>query len=102
VPQRVASVAPASAPVPAATDAPIGGFSVQIGVRPSESEARAAFAQMQQKYAALGGQPALIRKAEVNGNTLYRVRVGPLSKEDASSLCAKLQGSGGQCFVTKN
>jgi hypothetical protein len=101
-PQRVASVAPASAPVPAATDAPIGGFSVQIGVRPSESEARAAFAQMQQKYAALGGQPALIRKAEVNGNTLYRVRVGPLSKEDASSLCAKLQGSGGQCFVTKN
>ena len=27
---------------------------------------------------------------EVNGNTIYRVRVGPMSKEDASSLCSKL------------
>ena len=45
---------------------------------------------------------ALIRKAEVNGNTIYRVRVGPMSKEEASSLCSKLQGQGGQCFVAKN
>jgi hypothetical protein len=104
-PQRVASVGPASvaaATAPAASEAPVGGFSVQIGVRNSEGEARSAFAQMQQKYAELGGQPALIRKAEVNGNTIYRVRVGPMSKEDASSLCSKLQGSGGQCFVAKN
>ncbi len=105
-PQRVASVGPASVPAAAAPsavpDAPVGGYAVQIGVRPSESEAKSAFAQMQQKYAELSGQPALIRKAEVNGNTLYRVRVGPMSKEDASSLCAKLQGSGGQCFVAKN
>jgi hypothetical protein len=43
-----------------------------------------------------------IRKAEVNGSTVYRVRVGPLSKDEASSLCSKLQGQGGQCFVAKN
>jgi hypothetical protein len=104
-PQRVASAGPASvaaATAPAASEAPVGGFSVQIGVRNSEGDARAAFSQMQQKYAELGGQPALIRKAEVNGSTIYRVRVGPMSKEDASSLCTKLQGSGGQCFVAKN
>jgi cell division protein FtsN len=46
--------------------------------------------------------PSLIRKAEVNGSTIYRVRVGPLSKDEASSLCSKLQGQGGQCFVAKN
>lgn len=105
-PQRVASVGPASVPAAtapaAAPDAPVGGYSVQIGVRPTESEAKAAFAQMQQKYAELGSQTALIRKAEVNGNTLYRVRVGPMGKDEASSLCAKIQGSGGQCFVAKN
>ncbi|HEX2553289.1 MAG TPA: SPOR domain-containing protein [Microvirga sp.] len=105
-PQRVAAVGPASVPAAvapaAAPEAPVGGYSVQIGVRPSESEAKSAFAQMQQKYSELGGQPALIRKAEVNGNTLYRVRVGPMSREEASSLCSKLQGSGGQCFVAKN
>jgi cell division septation protein DedD len=104
----VASVGPAgvaaatAATAPAAAEAPVGGFSVQIGVRNSEGDARAAFSQMQQKYSELGGQPALIRKAEVNGSTIYRVRVGPMSKEDASSLCTKLQGSGGQCFVAKN
>ena len=41
----------------------------------------------------------MIRKAEVNGNTVFRVRVGPMSRDDASSLCSKLQGQGGQCFV---
>ena len=56
----------------------------------------------QRKYPDLQGKPAMIRKAEVNGNTIFRVRVGPLPKEEASSLCSKLQGQGGQCFVTKN
>ena len=75
---------------------------MQLAVRPSESEARTAFQQLQQKFPDLGGRSPMIRKAEVNGNTLFRVRVGPLSKDDASSLCSKLQGSGGQCFVAKN
>ena len=44
----------------------------------------------------------MIRKAEVNGNTVFRVRVGPMSRDDASSLCSSVQGQGGQCFVAKN
>ena len=80
----------------------MGGFSVQIGVRASESDAHAAFRQMQGKYSQLSGQPALIRQAEVNGKTIYRVRVGPLAKNEAASLCSALQGEGGQCFVAKN
>ncbi len=107
-PQRVAAVAPETTastqadPAPAVSQAPVGGFSVQLGVRGSESEARAAFKQMQAKYSQLSGKPELIRQAEVNGKTIYRVRVGPLAKTEASSLCTELQGAGGQCFVAKN
>jgi hypothetical protein len=111
-PQRVAAVAPEAtsaiaapppvAAAPAAVSAGGGGYAVQLGVRTSESEAQAAFRQMQGKYSQLSGQPALIRQAEVNGKTIYRVRVGPLGKTEASSLCTQLQGAGGQCFVAKN
>ncbi|MDP8920106.1 MAG: SPOR domain-containing protein [Pseudomonadota bacterium] len=102
-PQRVASVQPAAvAPTAAAETTPTGGFSVQLGLANSETAAQTAFASYQRKYPDLGGMPSLIRKAEVNGSTVYRVRVGPLSKDEASSLCSKLQGQGGQCFVAKN
>ncbi|MFL4997934.1 MAG: SPOR domain-containing protein, partial [Microvirga sp.] len=99
-PQQVASVQPV-APAAAETT-PTGGFAVQLGLANSEAAAQTAFASFQRKYSDLGNMPSLIRKAEVNGNTIYRVRVGPLSKEEASSLCSKLQGQGGQCFVAKN
>ena len=112
--QRVASVAPAGAAAPdttastsptddaAVSSGPVGGFSVQLGVRGSAAEAKAAFRQMQGKYSQLAGKPELIRQAEVNGKTIYRVRVGPLEKSAAASLCSALQGQGGQCFVAKN
>lgn len=102
-PQKMASAAAeAVAPAPAVTSGPVGGFSVQLGVRTSQGEAQAAFRQMQGKYAQLSGKPALIRQAEVNGKTIFRVRVGPLGKDEATSLCSELQGAGGQCFVAKN
>jgi cell division protein FtsN len=99
-PQQVASVQP-TAPAAAETT-PTGGFAVQLGVATSEPSAQSVFTSFQRKYSDLEGKPSLIRKAEVNGNTVYRVRVGPMSKEEASSLCSKLQGQGGQCFVAKN
>jgi cell division protein FtsN len=105
-PQKVAS----AQPVPVAAQAPAttsdtttsGGFAVQLGLANSEDAATSAFASYQRKYPDLAGMPSLIRKAEVNGNTIYRVRVGPMSRDEASSLCSKLQGQGGQCFVAKN
>lgn len=112
--QRVAAVAPAGAAAPdttsstsvsddaAVTSGPVGGFSVQLGVRSSAAEAKAALRQMQAKYTKLAGKPELIRQAEVNGKTIYRVRIGPLEKSAASSLCSALQSEGGQCFVAKN
>ncbi|AYO83330.1 SPOR domain-containing protein [Methylobacterium brachiatum] len=105
--QRVASLAAPAADAPEAVDdtvktGSVGGFSVQLGVRGSAAEAKAALKQMQAKYSQLAGKPELIRQAEVNGKTIYRVRVGPLAKNEAASLCSALQGEGGQCFVAKN
>lgn len=78
-------------------------FVVQIAVRPTEEEARQAFGQLQDKYAAaLDGRSARVTKAEVNGKTVHRVRVGPLSKDDADALCSRLKSSGGSCFVATN
>ncbi|MBJ6125486.1 SPOR domain-containing protein [Microvirga splendida] len=99
-PQQVASVEP-TAPAAAETT-PTGGFAVQLGIANTEASAQSVFASFQRKYSDLEGMPSMIRKAEVNGNTLYRVRVGPMSREEASSLCSRLQGQGGQCFVAKN
>jgi cell division protein FtsN len=102
-PQRVASAQPVAVPAPTPADTTaVGGYAVQLGLANSESGAETAFSSYQRKYPDLEGMPSLIRKAEVNGNTIYRVRVGPMSREEASSLCSKLQGQGGQCFVAKN
>ena len=112
-PQRVAAVSPevtvpveqpttTAATSPAVSNAAVGGFSVQLGVRNSAGEAQVALREMRAKYSQLSGKPELIRQAEVNGKTLYRVRVGPLGKSEAASLCSDLQGAGGQCFVAKN
>ena len=96
----MASVQPMAPAAAESTSA--GSFAVQLGVATSEASAQSVFTSFQRKYSDLEGKPSLIRKAEVNGNTVYRVRVGPMSKEEASSLCSKLQGQGGQCFVAKN
>jgi len=112
-PQRLASASPeagipaeptttAAADAPAPSTAAVGGFSVQLGVRGSAGDAQTALREMQRKYSQLAGKPELIRQAEVNGKTIYRVRVGPLAKAEATSLCSALQGAGGQCFVAKN
>ncbi len=101
-PATTASTAAATPAAPAVSDGPLSGFSVQLGVRNSAGDAQAAFREMQRKYSQLAGKPELIRQAEVNGKTIYRVRVGPLAKAEAASLCSALQGAGGQCFVAKN
>ncbi|KMO31475.1 sporulation protein [Methylobacterium tarhaniae] len=102
--QRVASAeAPTTTQAVPTPQAPVGGFSVQLSVRATEKEAEVAFKQAQERYGAvLGGQSPLIRQAEVNGKSIYRVRVGPMSKESADGLCGKLKAAGAACFVAKN
>jgi cell division septation protein DedD len=103
---RTAALAPQQTE-PAATAPradPNGGFAVQLGAPGSEAEARATFAALQRKYPGqLNGQSPIVRKTELaGGKTVYRLRVGPYSREDASSMCSALQAAGGQCFIAKN
>jgi hypothetical protein len=102
---RVASVDPAeaqAAPAPAAAP-PAGTFSVQLAAPASEKEARDTAVRLGKRFAGeLDGMKPGIRKAEVNGKTIWRVRVGAMGRDEATALCVKIQGAGGQCFVARN
>jgi cell division septation protein DedD len=50
----------------------------------------------------LSGFSPIIRQAESNGRTIYRMRVGPMPRDEANALCSRLKTSSGQnglCFV---
>ena len=100
---RIAGMAPASLREPTETSAaPGGGFQVQLGVRASDGDARAEFDRLQQRHPIeLSGFSPVIRQAESNGKTIYRIRIGPMSKQDADSLCARIKAANGQCFVPR-
>lgn len=96
-------IADAGAQVPAGA-APAGTFAVQFAAPASEQEAREAQVKLMKKFGAeLAGFHPSIRKAEVGGKPVYRVRVGGLtSRDEATALCQKVQSGGGSCFVAKN
>ncbi len=100
-----ADAAPTPA-VQAATTEPVaagGDWAVQLAAPRSEEDAQRAISRLKSKYSAeLGGADLAVRKAEVKGETIYRVRTGDLSKADAAALCAKVKASGGDCFIAKN
>ena len=107
-PVRVANADPAPAATPTPATAAIrsgsGDFAVQLAAPGSEAEARAAFAALQRKYPGqLGGQSPIVKKTDLaGGKTVYRLRIGPYSREDATTMCTQLQAAGGQCFIAKN
>lgn len=107
-PVRTANAAPApqNTPTPAAqaVRAGSGDFAVQLAAPGSEAEARATFSALQRKYPEqLGGKAPIVRKTELaGGKTVYRLRVGPYSRDDATTVCTALQAAGGQCFIAKN
>jgi cell division septation protein DedD len=109
-PQAAPAARPQPAPAPAqraaapAAAETTGGFVVQLGAPGSEAEARTSFAALQRRFPdQLGGRSPVVRKAELaDGRTVYRLRVGPLSREGATSLCQSLQANGGSCFIARN
>ncbi len=89
----------AAAVEPAAT----GDWAVQLAGEPTEAEARAAASKFAEKYgSALQGHRPTFVSAEKDGKTIYRVRVGRLSKDAANSMCGAIKGKGGNCFIVKN
>jgi hypothetical protein len=105
--QRVASAEPtepaASRPATTSSAGGSGGFTVQLGAEGSQESARAKFNKMKSDHSdVLGSQNANIRNAEVNGRSVYRIRVGNMSREQAVGMCERLKADGGSCFVARN
>jgi SPOR domain len=99
---EAASPPTAAAAVDATAATTSGGWAVQLAAPKSEAEAKSTAARLSAKYgSALNGSPIGVHKAVVNGETIYRLRVGGLTKADAAALCARLKGDGGDCFIAK-
>jgi hypothetical protein len=106
------SAAPAAQPVAAQQASPApqqtasvgtGDFAVQLAAPPTEQEARSLATRLTQRFGeALAGQEPDIIRAEVNGKTLYRVRVTGLDRESANTMCNRIKSAQGSCFVAKN
>jgi hypothetical protein len=78
------------------------GWAVQLAAPKSETEANSDVARLNAKYASvLNGAAIGVHKAQVNGATVYRLRVVGLSKADAAALCGRVKGGGGDCFIAK-
>ncbi|MGH6840390.1 MAG: SPOR domain-containing protein, partial [Methylocella sp.] len=92
------------APAAGLPQASADSFAVQLAAPGTEQEARETQVRLLKKFAAeLAGFHTSIRKADVGGKLVYRVRVpGFASRDEATALCQKLQGGGGNCFVAKN
>ena len=106
-----APVTPKKAATPPATDAnagasadanAAGGALVQLGSFPSQAAANTAWTRASKRFSYLAPLGESVQKAEVNGSTVYRVRVNAGSAEQATELCGKLKVAGAACFVPKN
>ncbi|MDX2074590.1 MAG: SPOR domain-containing protein [Alphaproteobacteria bacterium] len=72
---------------------------VQLGAYRSEADAKADFAKIQKKNAALSGKSPVINRADLGEKgVFFRLRVGT---DDAKALCAKLSASGQACMAVK-
>ncbi len=90
------------AAIPSAAAAASGGALVQLGSFSSESEANATWATISKKYAYLAPMGKSVQAAQVNGQTVYRLRVNAGGAGAATSLCAKLAAAGQACFVPRS
>lgn len=85
--------------VPKAAAAGGGGSLVQLGSFPSEGAANAAWSLLSKRFAYVGALGKSVEKADVAGNTVYRLRVNAGSAGNAGSICGKLKVAGEACFV---
>ncbi|MEN2785695.1 SPOR domain-containing protein [Sphingomonas qilianensis] len=79
-----------------------GGALVQIGSFDSEREANAGWTRASTRFAYLEPLGKSVQKAEVNGRTVYRLRVNAGSAGQARELCGKLKVAGEACFVASD
>jgi hypothetical protein len=79
-----------------------GRFRVQVAAVRTEKEAQSAVQKLKQQLGAVveGREPEIDQAVYGNMGAFYRVRIGPYATaQESESLCAKLKGSGLDCFV---
>nr|WP_254447554.1 SPOR domain-containing protein [Sphingomonas sp. ID1715] len=75
------------------------GATVQLGAFPSQDSARKTWESMSKRFGYLAEKGQSIVKADVNGRTFYRLRVGTASPAEAKDICARLRVAGENCLV---
>jgi hypothetical protein len=80
------------------------GYLVQVSSQRSESDARASYRGLQQKYPQLKSRQPIIRRASLGDKgTYYRAMIGPFgSPGEAEKFCGGLKSAGGQCLIVRN
>jgi len=76
-----------------------GGSLVQLGSFPTEGAANAAWETVSKRFAYVASLGKSVEKAEVNGSTVYRLRVNAGSNGNANTICGRLKVAGEACFV---
>jgi SPOR domain len=79
-----------------------GSSLVQLGSFPDEATANSAWARASKRFTYLAPLGKSVQKAEVNGASVYRLRVNAGSAGQASELCGKLKVAGEDCFIPRN
>ena len=77
-----------------------GGSLVQLGAFPSEASANAAWSAIAKRFGYVATLGKSVERADVNGRTVFRLKVNAGSADAASDLCGRLTVAGEQCFVT--
>ncbi|MEM6712618.1 MAG: SPOR domain-containing protein [Pseudomonadota bacterium] len=97
------SVETAAVQPQAASPVPSGDFIVQLASLRSEDEARATFSRLQSRFGSiLESFSPNIQRADLGDRGIFhRVRIGPMDRASADSLCSRYQSAGGDCFVQR-
>jgi hypothetical protein len=77
-----------------------GDWAIQFAAPKSEAEAEAAAMRLNAKSApALHGATIGVHKTQVNGETIYALRVAGLSRADPAAPCVRVKGR--DCNIVK-
>lgn len=92
--------APAATPAAAPSRGGSAAF-VQLGAYSDSAKADAGWTSLTRRFDWLGGYAKDIAQAQVDGRTVYRLRAGATSADEAVKLCARIKAAGESCIVAR-
>jgi hypothetical protein len=89
----------AAAPAQKAPGPSAGSAVIQLGSFPAEAAANGAWARLSKRFNYIAPLGHSVEKADVNGKTVFRLRVNAGSNGQAKELCGRLKAAGEACFL---